>query len=170
MRRFDPSTLQPSDPTLVLWSRSKRAASVREALALAEKRPTVLYESPRRIRALLEALDGEDGGSSSRPILVARELTKMHEDLWRGPLGEAVQWIDGGGAGASAPGETPRGEFTLVLDAKPEESTSGADADEKARALLAEYRASGLSPSAAAKAVANDLGLRKSDVYALSIG
>ena len=69
-----------------------------------EVRTTVVYESPHRIHALLEdlcsALD------SSRSIFIARELTKMHEQVWRGELGAAKDAL-----GAA----TPKGEFVVVI-------------------------------------------------------
>ena len=67
--------------------------------------------------------------------------------------------------GAAAPGEPPRGEFTLVLDAKPKQAGSAEDA----KARVAELRASGLSASDAAKAAASELGLKKSEVYRLAL-
>ena len=136
----------------------------------ADDAPTVLYESPKRVRALLDGLDALDGGNSTRPVFVARELTKTHEELWRGVLGAAVAWVDAGGAGAAGPGEPPRGEFTLVLDARPPEAADAADLDAAARVLVADLRAKGLSASAAAKAAAAQLGLRKSRVYQLALG
>jgi len=103
-----------------------------------------VYESPRRLRSLLEALDGLDGGASPRRILVARELTKTHEALWRGRLGDAAAWIDGGGAGAAAPGGAPRGEMTIVLDAAPPRPPASA---EDAGARVAAAVARGLAPT-----------------------
>ena len=64
-----------------------RRRSLAAALASADDAPTVLYESPKRVRSLVAALDDLDGGASRRPLLVARELTKTHEELWRGSLG-----------------------------------------------------------------------------------
>ena len=68
-------------------------------------------------------------------------------------------------SGAAAPGKPPRGEFTLVLDAKPKQAGSAEDA----KARVAELRASGLSASDAAKAAASELGLKKSEVYRLAL-
>ena len=122
-------------------------------------------ESPRRGRQTLLDLDKLDGGASQRLVLIARELTKTHEETWRGALGDAVAYLDAGGGGAAAPGEPPRGEFTLVLDAKPKQAGSAEDA----KARVAELRASGLSASDAAKAAASELGLKKSEVYRLAL-
>ena len=146
-----------------------RRRSLAAALASADDAPTVLYESPKRVRSLVAALDDLDGGTSQRPLLVARELTKTHEELWRGVLGDAAAWIDGGGAGAAAPGGDPRGEFTLVLDARPAAPGDADDLDAAAVALVADLRGKGLSAAAAAKAAAAQLGLRKSRVYQLAL-
>ncbi len=68
----------------------------------AEDRTVVLYESPHRLRATLEAL-AERLGPEHR-LAVARELTKKHEEIFRGTLAEALAHF-----------EAPRGEFVLVL-------------------------------------------------------
>ncbi len=142
-----------------------RRRALRSALDAAVEGPAVLYESPRRVRQTLLDLDKLDGGASQRLVLIARELTKTHEETWRGALGDAVAYLDAGGGGAAAPGEPPRGEFTLVLDAKPKQAGSAEDA----KARVAELRASGLSASDAAKAAASELGLKKSEVYRLAL-
>ena len=142
-----------------------RRRALRSALDAAVEGPAVLYESPRRVRQTLLDLDKLDGGASQRLVLIARELTKIHEETWRGALGDAVAYLDAGGGGAAAPGEPPRGEFTLVLDAKPKQAGSAEDA----KARVAELRASGLSASDAAKAAASELGLKKSEVYRLAL-
>ena len=74
-----------------------------EALA-GEPRTSVLFEAPGRVAATLADLVEVCG--ASRPVAVARELTKLHEEIWRGPLAEAVSW-----AGAAP----LRGEVVLVL-------------------------------------------------------
>jgi 16S rRNA (cytidine1402-2'-O)-methyltransferase len=69
-----------------------------------EDRTVVLYEAPHRVRrtlAELAAVCGED-----RPVAIGRELTKVHEEIWRGTLGEAVRWVEE---------VQPRGEWVLVV-------------------------------------------------------
>ncbi|MBM3946938.1 MAG: 16S rRNA (cytidine(1402)-2'-O)-methyltransferase, partial [SAR202 cluster bacterium] len=63
--------------------------------------PIVLYESPYRVRACLEDLLGvlED-----REVVVAREMTKLHEEVFRGRVSEALERF-----------ASPRGEFTIVV-------------------------------------------------------
>ena len=65
-------------------------------------RPVVFFEAPHRIRATLEQIQETVG---DRPVAVARELTKAHEQLVRGPISTVLQQL----------GE-PRGEFTVVVD------------------------------------------------------
>jgi hypothetical protein len=84
----------------------KGAARTERLAALArEERTTVLYEAPHRVARTLADLATACGGA--RRIAVARELTKLHEEVWRGTLDEAVEW---------ASGDAPRGELVLTLD------------------------------------------------------
>ncbi|MDD7938230.1 16S rRNA (cytidine(1402)-2'-O)-methyltransferase [Actinomycetospora lutea] len=70
----------------------------------AERRTVVFFESPRRLRSLLEAAVAQLGGE--RRGAVCRELTKTHEEVVRGPLAELSAW---------AAAHEPRGEITVVL-------------------------------------------------------
>ncbi|MGH9128728.1 MAG: 16S rRNA (cytidine(1402)-2'-O)-methyltransferase [Acidimicrobiales bacterium] len=90
--------------------RTGRERSNRLAALAAERRTTVLYESPHRVAATLTALASACG--PSRRVAVVRELTKLHEEVWRGTLGEA--------AAVRAEGAPPRGEHTIVLAGAPE--------------------------------------------------
>jgi len=84
--------------------RSAGARSRRLQALATESRTIVLFASPFRLGRELEALTAALGGD--RRVLVARELTKLHEELWRGSLAEASQhWQQ----------TKPRGEFTLVI-------------------------------------------------------
>lgn len=77
-----------------------------ETLA-AEPRPVVFFEAPHRIRATLTELLAVAG---DRRVTLARELTKVHEQVATGPLSQALATLD-----------TPRGEFTVVLAAAADE-------------------------------------------------
>ena len=68
-----------------------------------DPRPTVAFESPYRVRKSL-ALIAE--AMPERHVTVARELTKLHEQVLRGTAAEVL----------TALGDPPRGEFTLVLN------------------------------------------------------
>ncbi len=77
--------------------------AVLEALA-AERRTSVIFSSPRRIGGDLTDLAAKLGGR--RRVAVVRELTKLHEEVWRGTLDEAAsRWADG-----------TKGEVTLVVE------------------------------------------------------
>ncbi|MDE2804336.1 MAG: 16S rRNA (cytidine(1402)-2'-O)-methyltransferase [Gemmatimonadota bacterium] len=113
---------------------------------------TVLFESPVRLLRLLEELAGlADGGR--RQIAVCREMTKVHEDIFRGTPAEAVRHY------REYP---PRGEVTVVIGGRSEERPfRTAEIDALAVAALAE----GLSPGAAARRVAARGRLRRGAAY-----
>src|SRR5207302_6297763 len=69
-----------------------------------EQRTTILYEAPHRVRQTVAEL--ADALGSLRRVTVVRELTKLHEEVWRGTLG---------GAGDHLAEREPRGEYVLVL-------------------------------------------------------
>lgn len=75
----------------------------------AEPRTVVLYESPYRILRLLEELG--EAGADDRRVCIARELTKLHEELVRGTVRECREML------AARP--TQKGEFVVVLDGAP---------------------------------------------------
>jgi 16S rRNA (cytidine1402-2'-O)-methyltransferase len=86
-------------------ARSGSARSDRLAVVAAEQRTIVLFEAPGRVGRTLEDLAAACG--PLRRVAIARELTKVHEEVWRGTLGEAAEWVD----------EHPlRGEVVLVLE------------------------------------------------------
>jgi 16S rRNA (cytidine1402-2'-O)-methyltransferase len=76
----------------------------RLAAVAGETRTAILYESPHRVARTLADLAEACG--ADRPVVVARELTKLHEEIWRGTLSEAVAWAEA---------RTPPGELVLVL-------------------------------------------------------
>jgi 16S rRNA (cytidine1402-2'-O)-methyltransferase len=85
----------------------KKGERQRRFAELAEDRRTqVFFESPRRLSVTLAEL--ADSHGVDRQAVVCRELTKTHEEIRRGTLGELVQW-------AQAPSSSVRGEITLVL-------------------------------------------------------
>lgn len=123
--------------------------------AAAEPWPVVIFEAPGRLVALLEELMVLAG--SDRPAAVARELTKIHEEVRTDTL-EALH--------AHYSGTEPRGEITLVLGGAPEprvEPRNPADAHALARRLLAEGR----SRRDAAGEIATVMGWPRNDAYRL---
>ncbi len=122
------------------------------ALLAEETRMLVFYEAPHRIERTLEDLAGVLG--RSRRCIVARELTKMHESVWRGLLGDA----------AVAASE-PRGEYVIVVDQG--EPPPPATDDDLAKAV-ASAQARGLSTRDAASEVATAFGVGRRRVYELA--
>ncbi len=113
----------------------------------------IFYESPKRTAASLAAIAQVFPG---RRGAMARELTKLHEEVVRGPLPDIAADI-----GAR---ETLKGEVVLLVGPAP---AGSADAiDEEAVALrVAEVVASGVSRTAAVKQVARELGVPRNAVY-----
>ncbi len=116
----------------------------------AEQRTCVLYESPKRVAATLGDLARVCGGE--RRAVVARELTKLHEEFVRGSLDELVEWS----------AAEPKGEIVLVLEGAPAAPTPD---DETIVAALDLALAQGLSSRDAAALVAADLGVSKRKTY-----
>lgn len=120
----------------------------------------VFFASPHALLGSLEdaaAVFGPD-----RRCCVARELTKLHEEFWRGTLAGALEEFSARG---------PRGEMTLVVEGAPPGRAGGAEAsDEEILAALRRAVAEeGLAPSQAAREVAARLGAGRKRVYALSL-
>ena len=131
----------------------RRGVERRERIAalVPEVRTVVLYESPRRVHATLTQLRGACG--PLREVAVARELTKLHQEVWRGTLDEAVGHVELG---------EPRGEHVIVLaPAPPTPEASDDEIDAHVAAALAE----GLSTRDAAARVARDLGVPRRRSY-----
>jgi 16S rRNA (cytidine1402-2'-O)-methyltransferase len=128
------------------------------ARAAAEEWSVVLFEAPTRLVALLRDLAAAAG--PGRLALVARELTKLHEELRRGTLADLADYYSM---------NPPRGELTIVVEgtgtpAAPPDRT--ADAVEEATALLAE----GLSRREVARRIAETTGISRNDAYRLVMG
>ncbi|MBE6934019.1 MAG: 16S rRNA (cytidine(1402)-2'-O)-methyltransferase [Ruminococcaceae bacterium] len=118
-----------------------------------ETRTMVFYEAPHKLLSTLEDMAAVFG--SDRPISLCRELTKLHEEVVRTTLGDAV---------AKYTETPPKGEFVLVV--------AGAPAAEKEKATLADAAArvtelmeSGMSRKDAVKQAAKELDLPKNAVY-----
>ena len=125
-----------------------------ESLA-AERRTMIFYEAPHKLRRTLSDFEKLLGGQ--RRIALCRELTKLHEEVWRTTLGEAA---------AHYREAEPRGEFVLVVEGAPAPAQEERGYTlEEAAALARELAAGGLSPSEAAKEAAQEAGLKKGEVY-----
>jgi len=132
----------------------RRAGERRSRLAeLAEEpRTMVFFEAPHRtadtLAAMAEAL-GDD-----RRVAVCRELTKLHEEVRRGPVRELADWAAGG----------VRGEVTVVVAGRAPEEAGGLD-DEQVASLVRRAEQRGLSRRDAVAAVARETGMPRRSVY-----
>ena len=137
-----------------LPSRSRERRSGLARLAH-ETRTLVFFEAPHRIAETLTDLVSEFGGD--RRAVVARELTKTHETIYRGTLNELVEQ-------AARDANFQRGEITLVVDGA-QEVESSVDLQLLKRAV--ELLAKELPPGKAASLAAQLTGASRSDAYAL---
>jgi 16S rRNA (cytidine1402-2'-O)-methyltransferase len=125
-----------------------------EAVAV-EARTVVLYEAPHRLARTLGDLKTACG--ESRPVVLVRELTKLHEEIWRGTLASAVE---------HAAAVEPRGEYVVVLAGAAPAPTP---TREQIADALGERLAQGADRKAAVADVARQLNVAKKVVYALSL-
>jgi 16S rRNA (cytidine1402-2'-O)-methyltransferase len=117
----------------------------------------IFYEAPHKLVTTLE--DMADCFGPDRPISLCRELTKLHEEVVRTTLGEAVAKYTENG---------PKGEFVLIVaGAEPEIEEEPTEQD--AESYLKKLLESGLSRKDAIKQTAKDLGLPKNVVYDLAV-
>jgi len=120
----------------------------------AQPRTSIIYESPNRTAATLKDLASACG--PERQAVVARELTKLHEEIVRGPLGELVEWADAG----------VKGEVVLVISGCPPRAAA-TDRD-IIEAVSGELQA-GISRRDAVASVASTLGVGRRRVYELAL-
>jgi 16S rRNA (cytidine1402-2'-O)-methyltransferase len=131
---------------------SGRSARLRDLAA--EPRTVVLYEAPHRAERTLADLAAAFG--PERPVAVARELTKLHEEVWRGSLADAAAWA------AETP---PRGELVFVVEGAPQpQAATDADVEE----ALTDALARGATRRDASAEVAARLSVPKRRVYAIA--
>lgn len=119
-----------------------------------EQRTTILYEAPHRLERTLADLGACCG--ADRPVAVARELTKLYEEIWRSDLAGALVW---------AQETSPRGEIVIVVGGAVVED---AGSDAVATAVQRELDA-GTSVRDAADLVAARLNVRRRTVYNIAL-
>jgi 16S rRNA (cytidine1402-2'-O)-methyltransferase len=119
-----------------------------------EERAVVFFESPKRISKTLQLMAHELG---ERRICVARELTKLYEEVFRGSLREASQKFSA----------EQKGEFALVIAGVVHEKKELSDEDIKSS--LKEYMANGANKKEAVLQASESLNAPKNRVYALSL-
>ena len=118
-----------------------------------ERRTMVFYEAPHKLLSTLEDMASVFG--ADRPISLCRELTKLHEEVVRTTLGEAVEKYTQ---------NPPKGEFVLVIAGAPE-VIEEAPTDADAAAYVAKLMAEGMTRKDAVKQTVKDLKLPKNVVY-----
>ncbi len=137
--------------------KKERQASLREASSSAV--PLVLFEAPHRLRVTLADLNTVLG---DRPLAVCREMTKLHEEVFRGTAAQALEHFD-----------SPRGEVVVVVQGRQIIAGSQADAEDgdagasdvDLRQMLSGLRQAGVGAKDAVAQVAAATGLAKNRVY-----
>ena len=123
-----------------------------------EQRTMIFYEAPHKLMNTLEDMAQVFG--QDRPVRFCRELTKLHEQVLRLTLGEAIAYYTE---------NPPKGEFVLVVAGAPEEEKQIASVSDAA-ARVEELMGQGLSRKDAVKQTAKELDLPKNAVYAAALG
>ena len=125
------------------------------------KETLIFYESPHR---LIDTLDFLKSSLGNREIAVCRELTKLHEDIFRGRLEDAYNWFVE---------NRPRGEFVLVLSGKTESELQAEKEAEFSQITVEEHLMNlingGMDKKEAIKVVSKERGIPKKEVYKISI-
>ncbi|HET9757553.1 MAG TPA: 16S rRNA (cytidine(1402)-2'-O)-methyltransferase [Candidatus Limnocylindrales bacterium] len=136
--------------------RSGRGRRERLATIAADTRGSVIFEAPRRVAGTLRDLAAACGGSRSGAV--ARELTKVHEQIVRGTLAELAAAVDDG----SIPS---RGEFVLVVGMGEAPAGPGEDAVATAVAAVDRLVDEGVARGEAARRVAAETGVPRRRLY-----
>ncbi|MEO8692897.1 MAG: 16S rRNA (cytidine(1402)-2'-O)-methyltransferase [Acidimicrobiales bacterium] len=133
--------------------RKGAARAARLDALLREERTAIVYEAPHRVLATLRDLAAALG--STRRVAVARELTKLHEEVWRGTLPDAAQWAEA----------EPPGEFVIVIEGA---SRVDGPSDDDLVAALRGHIESGSTKRDAVMAVVDELAVGKRRAYDLA--
>ncbi len=133
-------------------NKKNRAAHLEELKT--ERRTMIFYEAPHKLCATLADMAAAFG--ADRRIALCRELTKLHEEIYRTTLGEAMERYRE---------QPPKGEFVLVLEGAPEVEQEVLSLEDGV-AMVLEKRAMGLSMKDAARQVSAETGLSKNELYA----
>jgi 16S rRNA (cytidine1402-2'-O)-methyltransferase len=131
----------------------ERTQRLREAST--ERRTVVLYEAPHRLARTLADLVSLCG--NDRRVVLARELTKLHEEVWRGTLAEAI---------AHVAARDPQGEYVIVLEGA---ALPAAATDDDIHDALTIQMATATTKKSAVAHVAQQLGVPKNRVYDIAL-
>lgn len=119
-----------------------------------EIRTLIFYEAPHRLRDTLEDIHELLG---NRPAVLAREVSKIHEEFLRGPINELVHGLGGGDV---------RGEVTLIISGSAGESRANEDL---LKAEIRELKRQGLRVKEIAEVLGEKFGYPKKDIYRLAL-
>ena len=122
-----------------------------------EQRTMIFYEAPHKLLTTLT--DMAEAFGEDRPISLCRELTKLHEEVVRTTLGQAVTRY------TQSP---PKGEFVLIVAGAPAEKQE-LPSETDAAARVSQLIAQGVSRKDAVKQTAKELGLPKNVVYDIAL-
>lgn len=148
----------PSDRfTFAGFLPAKSKARVAQLQRLATQTQTLIfYESPHRLLAALQDMATVLGGD--RAIVITRELTKLHETIWRGDINAALTHYTE---------QPPKGEFSLVVAGATVEPETWSD--EQLRAKLVDLMNQGMTRSQASRDLAQHTNLPRRQLYQLSL-
>jgi 16S rRNA (cytidine1402-2'-O)-methyltransferase len=121
-----------------------------------ESRTIILYESPHRLRQTLADLGNSLG--IDREIVLARELTKLYEEFWRGKIGDAI---------AHYTNREPQGEFTIVIAGI--STVTPILSEEVIKAQLQELINQGITKSQASRELAEKMALPRRQIYQIAL-
>ncbi|XP_008775433.2 ribosomal RNA small subunit methyltransferase I [Phoenix dactylifera] len=137
----------------------KRTGSRKERLMVSanETATQIFFVPPHKLHQFLDEASSIFG--DSRSCAIAREMTKLHEEFWRGTLGEANKIFST---------QQPRGEITLLIEGKAK-SVAEVPADDQLELELRELISNGHSISMAVKLVAEGTSAKRKHIYALAL-
>lgn len=138
-----------------LSAKAKQRRSHLESLK-SEERTLIFYESPHRLRSSLQ--DMREIFGCDRQIVLARELTKIYEEFWRGTIAGACSYYEE---------KVPVGEFTLVVAGNP--PTQQVFTQEELISELETIMNQGISPSQASRQLAASTSLPRRQLYQLAL-
>ena len=114
----------------------------------------IFYEAPHKLQNTLQDLYKAFG---NRRISLARELTKVHEEVLRTDLEGAIAYFQE---------KAPKGEFVLIVEGAPEQEEKESCTLEEAVAAAKVLAGDGMKPTEAARITASETGFKKSEIYA----
>lgn len=134
-------------------STNKKSRQAHLSSLTGETRTMIFYEAPHKLCATLKDLSAAFG--AERRISLCRELTKLHEEVLRLTIGEAIAYYDA---------QDPRGEYVLIVEGAAEQAEE-ALTEEAALAMVAECITQGMSKKDAVKEVSKRTGYPKNALY-----